>query len=176
MTISRVSAVATVALALMPLASTAGAQLVNGQWQLSPRTSGVAASSKGVARSPQQGVVIVEPSHMPVHQRSVFPRRPVQFTYIPAVLMSDGSVFADFGFGYEPVTRACSGNLVLPRRQRLLVRGGASRQIPTYTQPVPNQPSPSQLMVQRATGQQVSTVSRSSCFARDGAGNLVALR
>jgi hypothetical protein len=33
----------------------------------------------------------------------------VPIAIVPAVLMSDGSIFANFGFGFEPVVRVCSG-------------------------------------------------------------------
>ena len=44
----------------------------------------------------------------PVHVHRVRPAFPVAFTLLPAVIMSDGRVFADFGFGYEPVSRPCA--------------------------------------------------------------------
>src|ERR1044072_1520375 len=39
--------------------------------------------------------------------------QPVAVTFVPVVLMSDGSVFANFGFGWEPVARPCAATVVV---------------------------------------------------------------
>lgn len=128
---------------------------------------------QGVEARPQQPtVVVVDPTF---HNPS-FPRqapRPVQFTLIPAVLMSDGSIFANFGFGYEPVVRTCGGAAyVTGPVQRIGSNGvvlGQSNAMP-YTPPVPNQMTASQQMI--ANGHRLSAPAQLACFTRDAAGRV----
>src|SRR5688500_16359245 len=81
-----------------------------------------------------------------------FPSQPVALSLVPAILMSDGRVFANFGFGFEPVLRPCSGAVVAGQRRVIGSNGVVlfHPTAPTYTQPVPNQQTASQQMVQSA--------------------------
>lgn len=57
------------------------------------------------------------PGYSPYHRYPVYrryPAYPVAFTYLPAILMSDGTVFADFGYGYLPVHRPCGPAVPAP--------------------------------------------------------------
>jgi hypothetical protein len=153
--------------------STVDAQLVNGRFQLPPQSAG---SSRGVARAPEPTVIVVSPSTL---HRSVFPRRPLYFTMIPAVVMSDGSVLADFGFGFEPVVRSCAGTVFLSGEPKVIAGNGVVlSQGATYTQPVPNQLTPSQISVSSGQSQTVvlSSAAQTACFTRDGTGRVVVVR
>jgi hypothetical protein len=164
--------VATVALGLF--ASSSQAQLVNGVWQGSAQAGGTAA----IARDPQLFVVIA-PSAT-VFSRSVFPRRPVIFTTIPAILLSDGTVVADFGFGFEPVFRSCGGAVVVGEPTVMAGNGVIlSPGTPTYTQPVPNQQTASQQLLpsaQSINAANLSLAAQGACFSRDAAGRIIVFR
>ena len=89
--------------------------------------------------------------------------QPVQFTLVPAILMSDGSIFANFGFGYEPVMRSCVSNVVVvPGQGQRIASNGAS--IPNHgaSQPSATQPQNVRLSVPAQTG----------CFTRDQFGRV----
>ena len=87
------------AIALVGAAATAGAQ----QYPLK--------QPEGTSTKPQQGTspppraqepdprYPANPLHSPV---------PIGFMYLPAILMSDGTVWANFGSGYVQVRRACT--------------------------------------------------------------------
>lgn len=45
-----------------------------------------------------------------------YPAYPVAMTYIPAILMSDGTVWADFGSGYVRVVRSCREPRIIDSR------------------------------------------------------------
>ena len=132
---------------------------------------------------PQVTIVVVPFSpgfNQPLNQ-SVFPRQPVAFTLIPAILMSDGTVLADFGFGFEPVTRACGNAVVMSTPQVIagngvvLSRGSSTV---TFTQPVPNQATASQLNLPSAQSQFpiLTAASQSACFTRDAQGRFFVVR
>jgi hypothetical protein len=94
---------------------------------------------------------------------------PVAVTYLPAILMSDGTVYANFGFGYEPVRRAC-------RQPRVLDGRGFSRE--QYTHRAPNQETASaqNLPSAQAQRQAASRAAYSACFTRTARGGLVVVR
>ena len=105
--------------------------------------------------------------------------QPVAVTFVPVVLMSDGSVFANFSFGFEPVARPCAATVVVGEPTVIASNGHVlSRpQQPTYTQPVPNQQTQSQQML--ATPQQQRTLSvyaQRACFNRDQSGRVFVSR
>lgn len=52
----------------------------------------------------------------PAHPGYRYPAYPVAMTYIPAMLMSDGTVWADFGSGYVRVARSCREPRVIDSR------------------------------------------------------------
>lgn len=175
---------------LLAVPAVGAAQQAGGVWRL-PEGSGRATT--GVQPAPQPQVVIVQPQ--PNAQRAtVFRRRasyghspygqlPYGATVIPAVLLQNGQVYADFGHGFEPVYRSCSaGSVVVSGQPTVIGSNGvvlSPAPPPTYTQPVPNQQTPSQQMAARTTGAQrvvVSGAAQSACYNRDGAGRLFVVR
>jgi hypothetical protein len=158
------------------LALTSGvaeAQLRNGRWQLSPQGGG----AQAVERKPEPTVVVLTPQFVPHHH--FVPIRPVSFILVPAIVMSDGSVFANFGFGFEPVLRPCN-NAVIVGQPRVVAGNGQvlSQSQPTYTQPVPAQLTASQQSIRSTqSGMPVlSPVARTACFSRDAFGRVVVFR
>lgn len=145
-----------------------------GVFRLSPELNG----TRAVEARKQPVVVVV--SEQRVRQPHVFPRYPVAATLVPAILMSDGSVFANFGFGYEPVYRSCSGAVVVGEPTVVAGNGVvlSQQQRPTYTQPVPNQQTASQQLAQSNLSRPVvvSGAAQASCFSRDGAGRVFVYR
>ena len=131
---------------------------------------------QGVEARPQPTVVVVTPNsyyHNPSYPTQP---RPVLFTLVPALLMSDGSIFANFGFGYEPVIRSCGATYVTRPVQVVGANGvvlGTSNAMP-YTPPVPNQMTASQQMI--ANGQRLSAPAQLACFTRDAAGRVFVYR
>jgi hypothetical protein len=129
---------------------------------------------QGVEARPQPAVVVVDPYNY--HRNPSYPNQPaqpVQFTLIPAVLMSDGSIFANFGHGYEPVLRSCSNVVVVGGPIQKVGAGGiplGQANAMPYTQPVPNQMTAAQQMM--ANGHQLSGPAQLSCFNRDAAGRV----
>jgi hypothetical protein len=150
-------------------ASTAEAQLSGGQWRLSPNTG----TTRRAVEVRQEPTVFYQPGVNPY-----LLSQPVAVTFVPAVLMSDGRVFANFGYGFEPIVRSCYGG----GGQRVVASNGAvlyHSQAPTYTQPVPNQQTQSQQMV--SSGQTQTTMYSTNsgalaCFSRDAAGRVFAYR
>lgn len=166
-------------LALALASRAADAQQVNGVWTLTPQAS---AGSQGIARDPQPTVIFVTPSsgfNTGLHHRTVFPRHPIAFTMIPAIILSDGTVVADFGFGFEPVFRSCRGAIVVGQ-PRVMASNGVvlSQGTPSYTQPVPAQTTPSQQILPSAQVRNgiVSAVAQTACFSRDAAGRVIVFR
>lgn len=144
----------------------------SGKWVLSPQTSS-GNGRRAVAATPQPQVVVVpgQPQFSPV-----FPREPIAFTYIPAILMSDGTVLANFGFGYEPVTRACGGNVVINSRPTVIASNG--RVISNGIQPAPNQATESErnLPSNQVRYQVLTSASQMACYTRDPSGRWFAVR
>jgi hypothetical protein len=81
-------------------AGTAEAQLVNGQWRVFTPQQG--------ARS---GVQVNTPTVFA--QQTLVPRQPVAVAYIPTILMSDGTAYANYGYGYQQVV-TCTPPVVAP--------------------------------------------------------------
>src|SRR4051812_16437131 len=70
------------------------------------------ASREAVAQhSPRSGVE-AHPAPTVTSSPTVF-AQPVAVSLAPVVLMSDGSIFANFGYGFERVARTCSSSLVV---------------------------------------------------------------
>lgn len=168
-----------VALALLAAVPAAAEAQYDGRvWRLPPASTGTA---RGVQTKPHTQVIVVQPDH---HQRTVFRRRHAVFPqqsaviWVPAVVLGDGRVFANFGFGYEQVFRSCSGAVVVG--QPAVVGGNGvvlSPQAPTYTQPVPNQQTSSQIMAMGNQGQSVITApAYSTCFGRNASGGVIVYR
>ncbi len=127
---------------------------------------------QGVEARPPQTVVVDPYSR---YQNPSNPGQPAQFILVPALLMSDGSIFANFGFGYEPVIRSCAAVASAPV-QRIASNGvslGKSSAMP-YTPAVPNQMTASQQMI--ANGTRLSGPAQLACFSRDAAGRVFVYR
>jgi hypothetical protein len=161
---SRMLALAVVASA--SLAAAATAQLVNGRWQPPPKnaTSGKQGVIVERPATPQPGLVPNPTAPIPGNPSyPLQPVQPVQFTLVPAVIMSDGSIFANFGFGFEPVLRSCVSNVV--------VVGGQPQRIGSNGARIPNhgasQPQTSQLQTVR-----LSPAAQTGCFTRDNLGRV----
>ena len=175
-----------VALMLALTAGQAAAQSKAGTFRASPPPSGSRRATE--APRPQPTIVVVPSSSGAgiggfggVINQSVFPRQPVAFTLIPAILMSDGTVLADFGFGFEPVTRAC-GNAVVMSTPTVFAGNGVilsrGTTTVTYTQPVPNQMTPSQQNLPSAQSRFpiLTAASQTACFTRDAQGRFFVAR
>jgi hypothetical protein len=91
------------------VAAAADAQMVNGRWQLPAKGATGARQGVVVEGPPARQPTLVPNPTAPIPGNLSYPQQaqPVQFTLVPAILMSDGSIFANFGFGYEPVMRSC---------------------------------------------------------------------
>jgi hypothetical protein len=147
-------------------------QLSGGEWHLPTGTAG----KTGVVPKPQPQIVIVQPQSPRYHR--VFPRYPGGATVVPALMLADGRVFADFGFGYEPVYRSCSSAVVVGQ-PRVIAGNGVvlSPAAPTYTQPVPNQQTASQQMATaNGTRNVVVSGAQTACFSSNGAGQIFVYR
>lgn len=131
---------------------------------------------QGVEARPPQTVVVDPYSHYRNPSYPAHPVQPVQFILVPALLMSDGSIFANFGFGYEPIVRSCSAVVVTGSTQRIGSNGVALNNSNTrpYTPPAPNQMTASQQMI--ANGTRLSGHAQLACFTRDAAGRVFVYR
>jgi hypothetical protein len=147
------------------------------------------AQARGKFTTPARGAVrqAVQPRTAdrqvaPVHVHSVRPAVPVAFTLLPAVIMSDGRVFANFGFGYEPVSRPCAPAFVAAPTFSTsaipVVAGNGivlSSGTPTMQPPpmmTPNSPSATQPT--HVTDQVVVTNARAdACFRHEPTGRVV---
>lgn len=152
--------------------SGAQAQTARGSWR-APATSS-ASSRRGVAATTQPQTNQSPPSS----PFGVPAPHVVAVKLVPAVIMSDGSVLADFGFGLEPVRRACVGGVGGLGDARSLSSGAV---IPTQgasgLPPAPAQRTASQ---QNLTSQpqfrQPSRAALGSCFTRDAFGRVFVTR
>jgi hypothetical protein len=159
----------------LTLAGSAEAQLSGGRWILTPQAN--SGRGRAVEAKPAPVVVVDQPGF----NSTVF-RQPVAYLLVPAILMSDGSVFANFGGGFEQVSRSCAGGVVVGQPQ---VIGGNGRVLspaaPRYMQPAPAQMTASQQMLPSVQAQSAAAAMRSrsmssACFSRDGSGRLFAFR
>ncbi|HEX7937374.1 MAG TPA: hypothetical protein VF483_00190, partial [Gemmatimonadaceae bacterium] len=101
----------------------------------------------------------------------------VPLRVIRAVLMSDGSIVADFGSGLERVARACpseTSNMPL----RIVASGSGNLQPVPQLQPVPGmQPAPAQMTASQQMAQHApSQAAQASCHLRDQSGHVFATR
>lgn len=144
------------------------AQLANGRWQAPPKSAG---GQRGV--QPTKPDASVSPTSTVLSPSP----QPVAVKLIPAVVMSDGSILADFGFGLEPVRRACS-RVVLSTRPIPVIAGNGqvlSHGVPG-TQPAPAQVTPSQQNLPSASQRPLSRAALGSCFTRDLSGRAFVIR
>ncbi len=112
--------------------------------------------------------------------------------YVPTVVGADGRVYANFGYGYEQVTRECAsrGYVTYGARAPRTVRQPVYTQ-PGVTQPVPTAPTASQTMIQRNPGNAGAAVggvsvggfyvgqsqaANGACWMRGGGGRVVVRR
>ncbi|MEX2151863.1 MAG: hypothetical protein WD825_00900 [Gemmatimonadaceae bacterium] len=172
------AAVLGLAMALAATSGTANAQLSGGQWRLPPQGS---TGRRAAVQKKVEPTVVVDP----MQHSLFFPSQPVAFTLVPAILMSDGNVYANFGAGFEPVLRPCTNAFVVGQPRVVASNGVVLSEpraptAPTYTQPVPNQLTASQQMVSssRVHGSPSSPTSfaQFSCFGRNAAGHVFVLR
>jgi hypothetical protein len=151
----------------------AAAQLVNGKWQAPSKSGGAAGAAPRTGV--QTGTRAAKPTTSTGAATSAVPVR-----VIPAIVMSDGSIVADFGAGLEPVRRACPGSVAdMPLR----VVGGV-----TSTQPAPGlqaapgmqaapaQATASQQALPSAQVRAANQAARASCHLRDQRGRAFATR
>jgi len=170
-----------VAMLLVLSAGQAAAQARAGTFRASPPPSGSRRATE--TQRPQPQVIVVPSSTVGggMISQPVFPVQPVAFTLIPAILLSDGTVMANFGFGYEPVTRAC-GNAVVMSTPTVFAGNGViltpGTTTVTYTQPVPNQQTASQQNLPSAQSRYpiLTAVSQTACFTRDAQGRFFVAR
>lgn len=156
---------------VLALGGSLGAQS-NGTWRISPESN----SRRGIETPPKQSQVVVVPSLE--FGGAVFPRQPIAFVMIPAILMSDGTVLANFGMGYEPVTRSCGGTVVVTTPQVVASNGRVLNQRPTYMQPAPNQATASQQNLPSAQRSFpiLTAASQTACFSSDPSGRFFVVR
>lgn len=132
-------------------------------------------SNVGVFRPPAQNGrgTVRQPfpsADQPAINGPSYPVYPIAFTLLPAIVMSDGTVYANFGFGYEPVSRACGRSRVLDGR------GMSTSQ--RYPQPAPAQRTASEQNLPSAQARRAAAAraAQGACYARDGYGRLVVVR
>ena len=107
----------------------------------------------GIAAPPQQ---VVSPVTVPA---------PGQFLYanIPVLITPDGRVFADFGMGYEQLVRNCATPLNVYQQTQPVQ--------PATTQPVPNQQTASQQMLNNLP--RATRTNSQSCWSTDARGKVM---
>ena len=156
----------------------ASAQARAGTFRASPPPASRRATE---APRPQPTVVVVPQAPAGSFINRPLFVQPVAFTLIPAIFLSDGTVLADFGFGYEPVTRAC-GNAVVMSTPTVFAGNGVvltpGTTTVTYTQPVPNQQTASQQNLPSAQSRFpiLTAASQTACFTRDAQGRFFVVR
>lgn len=99
---------------------------------------------------------------------------------VPVIVLSDGRMFADFGYGYEPITRGCGGAVLYAQSVAIPVQpavvqptvaqpsAGASERLP-YTPPVPAQQTASQQMLSQQASSSVSAPAARTGFGANAA-------
>lgn len=183
--------VALTVLALAP--SWGGAQYDGRAWRLPAGAAAAAAApgaTRGVQQKPQPQVIVVQPSNYRtgfLRRSTVIPRTtvfPLQsaVVFVPAVVLADGRVFANFGHGFEQIFRSChasalSGGGVVGQPSVIGGNGAVlTPQVPTYTQPVPNQQTASQQMAAANLGQTTVIPAYTTCFSQNAAGGVIVYR
>jgi hypothetical protein len=103
-----------VALSLLVAPAVASAQYDGTVFRLPPGSS--SGSARGVVQPKAQPQLLVQPSvrsrRFHPNRTTIFPRQS-SVDFVPAIVTNDGRVFANFGFGYEQVFRACAGGVVV---------------------------------------------------------------
>jgi len=169
--LDRTAAIFGIALALT-LGGRAQAQLSAGQWRLipQPNTGRIAVEVKQ-----EPTVVFANPGL----GSTVFSRQPIAVSRGPAILMSDGTVFANFGGGFQPVAGSCSGAVVVVGQPRVIASNGVvlyEPPPPTYMQAAPAQMTSSQQMLPSMQRGQSRNLARVDCFNRGARGRAVGHR
>lgn len=155
----------------LALSAVADAQRSSGgTWILTPNTGRARAAVQ--APPPQAQVVVSRPA-------MYLPPQPVAFTLVPAVLMSDGTVYANFGYGYEPIVRPCANGAVMSPNGVTSTYGTVIYQpaAPTYVHPAPNPVTSPYTRTGQTTVVTTGTQYASQlCFSRDASGRVFAYR
>ena len=168
--LTRSASIVALALGMIALGAEAGAQMVNGVAQ-PPKKS--ASTREGLMVTPAPAPRPVAPANPSFPDAlfppiTVHPARPVQFTLLPAILMSDGSILANFGFGFEPVMRSCAN------AGPVVVVSGTPQKVAGNGVVIPNRGAPSQTMVTQQVV--LSGAAQSACFTRDNFGRVFVYR
>jgi hypothetical protein len=139
----------------------------------------------GIAPPPQTFIIVTGNDRFvgPVANGST-----VIFANIPAFVLTDGRVFANFGRGIEQVVRACggllntSGSLFESNAQPVVSQptviqpvAGATQPLP-FTPNVPNEPTISQQMLVQALATGPVLVNANSCWAANRVGQVFVTR
>lgn len=112
-------------------------------------TSPHAGRIAGIAAPPAQASqpVVYPGQYGSPYYSAPYPAAPVVAS-IPVVLMPDGRIFADFGYGYEPVLRSCAAAAVTyaapPAQYSPPNYATPSYSVPSYDTPAFSQPAPAQ--------------------------------
>ena len=148
---------ATTALALIAPAS-ADAQMSGGVATLPP---GGSTGRRAVIKEAPPPVVApnyhTNPSHPSYYDNTP---QPVAFILVPAIIYSDGSIYGNFGFGYEPVLRSCTAVVVAPGQPQRIASNGTVLSNPNPTR-MPNT---------------LSAAAQTGCFSRDNLGRVFVYR
>ena len=91
---------------------------------------------QGTSAQPQRGTSPpprVETPAVEYPANPLYSPYPLAYTYIPAILMSDGTVWANFGHGYVQVQTACRQPRVFDSRGMQTARRRERVQTPCYT-------------------------------------------
>ena len=99
---------------------------------------------------------------------------------VPVIVFPDGRMFADFGYGYEPITRGCGGAALYMQSVAVPVQpavvqptvaqpsAGTSERLP-YTPPVPAQQTASQQMLSQQGSSSIAASSARTGFGANAA-------
>lgn len=152
--------------------SAADAAAQNGGWRA---TGGGQGGGRATTRATSRPTVVTpRDPHGPIAPQTpgsllnpVTYRVPVAI--IPAILMSDGSIFANFGFGYEPVVRVCGGAAM---GAVVASNGVVLQPAPAASQQTVTLYTPAMLIQSGYVVHQVvvSDMGRLACHNRDGSG------
>jgi hypothetical protein len=154
---------------LLVTGGSAHAQLVDGKWILSPTTgSGRAA----VATPPKEQQPVFLPGSTPI----VVQAQPVLLV-IPAFVLSDGTIVANFGMGFEPVNRPCGASVVMLSQPTVVAGNGMVLHSATLPQTAPAPLTASQQAIRPQPRFPVLTAaSQTACFSRDQTGRFFVVR
>ena len=150
---------------LLTLNTSLGAQ-AGGTFRATPEPAN---GQRGVETPRKQPVPVVVPPSTVFHP--TFFRQPVVFFNIPAILLSDGTVLADFGMGYEQVTRACGNTVVVQSEPTVIAGNGVVLSHGTST--ITTQQSVTSTSARFPI---LTSVSQTSCFSRDINGRVFIVR